>query len=239
METFSLRVIARVRTDFPQKFGLPRQSGLVPELKGVVEFEEGYCVPEAVRGLEGFSHIWLLWGFSMDFASSNGSGTRDRPFSPTVRPPRLGGNERMGVFATRSPNRPNPVALSAVRLDRVEPETPKGPLLYVSGIDMADGSPVYDIKPYLPLTDCIPDASGGFAEKVMEDGLTVELPPGAAAVLSPEQRTGLEALLRADPRPSYRKDDEREYGFSYAGFEVKFRVHGNVLTVEEILSSDA
>ena len=233
MEAFPLRVIARVRTDFPQKFGLPRQSGLVPELKGTVEFEEGFRVPEAVRGLEGFSHVWLLWGFSMDFASTRGKESRS--FSPTVRPPRLGGNERVGVFATRSPNRPNPIALSAVRLDRVEPDTPKGPLLYVSGIDMADGSPVYDIKPYLPHADCVPDARGGFSDAVREDSLTVVLPPDNP--LNAEQRRGLEALLRADPRPSYQQD-EREYGFFFAGYEVKFRVRGSVLTVEEISPSE-
>ena len=227
-----LSVIARIHTDFPQKFGLPRQSGLVKELKGVIRFEEEFRSPDAVRGLEEFSHIWLLWGFSEGFASER----RDerRPFSPTVRPPRLGGNERVGVFATRSPNRPNPVALSAVRLDRIDRATPGGPLLYVSGIDMTDGTPVYDIKPYLPRTDSIPEAVGGFADRVAGDRLAVVLPDECAAPLSPDQREALTALLRSDPRPSYQRDEDREYGFSYAGFDVRFTVRDRTAFVKSV-----
>ena len=227
-----LAVIARIRTDFPHKFGLPRQSGLVPELKGVIRFEPPYRSPDAVRGLGQFSHIWLLWGFSDGFSSDRGSGTR--AFSPTVRPPRLGGNERIGVWATRSPNRPNPIALSAVRLDRIEVDAPGGPLLYVSGIDMTDGTPIYDIKPYLPLADCIPDAVGGFADKAAGDRLTADLPDEIAQALTPEERTAVLALLRSDPRPSYQRDENREYGFVYAGYEIRFRVRDNCARVERI-----
>ncbi len=228
-----LCVIARVRTDFPTKFGLPRQSGLVPELEGVVEFEEGFRVPEAVRGLEGFSHIWLLWGFSEGFASrEENKDDRSLRWSPTVRPPRLGGNERMGVFATRSPNRPNPIGLSAVRLLAVEKNSPVGPRLRIAGIDMMDGTPVYDIKPYLPLADCIPEAKGGFADQAGGDRLTASIPPDAP--LSPEQREALASLLRSDPRPAYQREDGREYGFPFAGYEIRFTVEDLCAVVTEI-----
>ena len=233
-----LRIIARVRTDFPQKFGLPRQSGLVPELKGIICFEEGFRSPDAVRGLEAFSHIWVLWGFSEGFASDRSDPDAPRPFSPTVRPPRLGGNERVGVFATRSPNRPNPLALSALRLDRVDADAPEGPLLYVSGIDMTDGTPVYDIKPYLPLTDSIPGAVGGFADREAGDRLTADIPADLAALLSPDQETALLSLLRSDPRPSYQRTDGREYGFSFAGFAVTFTVRDACAVVTGIRPED-
>ena len=226
-----LTVIARIHTDFPRKFGLPRQSGLVPELKGVVRFEEGFRSPDAVRGLEEFSHIWLLWCFSEGFASEKTDPDAPRPFSPTVRPPRLGGNRRVGVFATRSPNRPNPVALSAVRLDRVEPDAPGGPLLYVSGIDMMDGTPVYDIKPYLPLTDCIPEAVGGFADREAGDRLEAFIPDDLAASLAPERKTALLSLLRSDPRPSYQRTEGREYGFTFGEFAVTFIVRDGCAVV--------
>ena len=228
-----LAVIARIRTDFPKKFGLPRQSGLIPELKGVIRFEEPYRSPDAVRGLEEFSHIWLLWGFSDGFASGNRDGAP--VFSPTVRPPRLGGNERIGVWATRSPNRPNPIALSAVRLESIDLDAPDGPLLTVSGIDMTDGTPIYDIKPYLPLADCLPEAVGGFSDRAAGDKLTAELPDDAAALLTPEQRSAVAAILRSDPRPSYQRDENREYGFSYAGCEIRFKVRGSRAVVERIV----
>ena len=233
-----LAVIARIHTDFPQKFGLPRQSGLVPELKGVIRFEEGFRSPDAVRGLEEFSHIWILWGFSEGFASGRGDRNAPRPFSPTVRPPRLGGNERVGVFATRSPNRPNPVALSAVRLNRVDADAPGGPLLYVSGIDMTDGTPVYDIKPYLPLTDSIPDAVGGFADRAAGDKLEAEIPEGLSASLTLEQKNALLSLLRSDPRPSYQRAEGREYGFTYAGFAVTFTIRDGCAVVTGITPAE-
>lgn len=228
----SLSVIARVRTDFPEKFGLPRQSGIVPALTGTVVFEEAYRVPDALRGIEGFSHLWLLWGFSEGFSSQN----ETKPWSPTVRPPRLGGNARMGVFATRSPNRPNPIGLSVVRLLSVERDPALGPVLKVAGIDMTDGTPVYDIKPYLPFADAIPDAVGGYADALDGDRLTVEDPDNLLALLPEEKRAPLTAVLRGDPRPSYRGrpgggEDEREYGFPYAGYEILFRVTGGTLTL--------
>lgn len=224
-----LKVVARVRTDFPEKFGLPRQSGVVPELTGTVVFEEAYRVPDALRGLEGFSHIWLIWGFSDGFSSR--TAEREDAWSPTVRPPRLGGNARMGVFATRSPNRPNPIGLSAVRLMAVERDPVLGPVLRIAGVDMTDGTPVYDIKPYLPLSDRIPEAAGGFADAVSGDRLSVDAPEELLAKLPEEKHAPLLALLRGDPRPSYQRDRERIYGFPYAGFEISFRVEEDRLTV--------
>ncbi len=226
-----LRVIARVRTDFPEKFGLPRQSGVVPALTGTVVFEEEYRVPDALRGIEGFSHLWLLWGFSEGFSSREEA--KSGAWSPTVRPPRLGGNVRMGVFATRSPNRPNPIGLSAVRLLSVERDPALGPVLKVAGIDMADGTPVYDIKPYLPFADAVPDAVGGYADALGGDLLTVEDPENLLLLLPEEKRGPLISVLRGDPRPSYRRasEDGREYGFPYAGFEIAFRVRGETLTL--------
>ena len=224
-----LKIIARIRTDFPEKFGLPRQSGIVPELCGIVVFEPEYRNPDALRGLEGYSHLWLLWGFSEGFASE--SQRTEKNWSPTVRPPRLGGNVRMGVFATRSPNRPNPVGLSCVKLDGIETDPKDGPVLRVSGIDMMDGTPIYDIKPYLPHVDSHPDARGGFAGEVTGARLSVKVPDELLPTLPEDKREPLIALLREDPRPSYQRDEERVYGFPYAGFEVSFRVAGDVLTV--------
>lgn len=225
-----LQIIAHVHTDFPGKFGLPRQSGVVPSLSGSVVFEKEYAVPEAVRGLEEYSHLWILWGFSSGFASA--SENSPRSWSPTVRPPRLGGNRRMGVFATRSPNRPNPIGLSCVRLEGITAESGQV-ILHVSGVDMMDGTPVYDIKPYLPHVDAVPDALGGFAVTVAGTKLSVEDPAGALAVFPDDKREALLAVLREDPRPSYQDDPERIYGFPYAGWEVRFRVTGDVLTVWE------
>ena len=227
-----LSVIARVRTDFPEKFGLPRQSGIVPELTGRVVFEPEYRSRDAVRGLEGFSHIWLLWGFSEGFSSRRGGEARS--WSPTVRPPRLGGNVRMGVFATRSPNRPNPIGLSAVKLCGILTDPELGPVLEVAGIDMADGTPVYDVKPYLPFADALPEAKGGFAGDLAGDRLTVEADEGLLRRLPEEKREPLLAVLRGDPRPRYQRGPSREYGFPYAGYEITFTVDGEVLTLKDI-----
>ena len=220
-----MKIIGHIRTDFPEKFGLPRQSGLVPGLRGRIVFLPEYRVPAALRGIEGFSHIWLLWEFSDAVRST---------WSPTVRPPRLGGNTRMGVFATRSPFRPNPIGLSCVRLDAVEYGAPDGPALCVSGVDMRDNTPLYDIKPYLPAADCHPEASGGFAVAAALHTLSVELPEELAAKLSPEEAKALCALLAEDPRPGYSNDPERIYGFSFAGHAIRFTVNGETLTVRSV-----
>ncbi|MBQ8511777.1 MAG: tRNA (N6-threonylcarbamoyladenosine(37)-N6)-methyltransferase TrmO [Clostridia bacterium] len=222
-----LETIAHICTDFPDKFGLPRQSGIVPGLSGTIVFEKEYRNPDALRGLEGYSHLWIIWGFSGAFASS----VESRKWSPTVRPPRLGGNRRMGVFATRSPNRPNPIGLSCVKLESVEYGTDAGAVIHVSGIDMMDGTPIYDIKPYLPHADCQPDALGGFSSDVTGERVEVVIPDALLAKLPENKRDALTALLREDPRPSYQNDPERIYGFPYAGFEVKFTVSNGVLTV--------
>lgn len=217
-----MKVIARVHSAFPEKFGIPRQSGLVEELQAQVVFEPEYRSPEAVRGLEEFSHIWLIWEFS--------EAKRDT-WSPTVRPPRLGGNQRLGVFATRSPYRPNPIGLSCVKLERVETEGALGPVLHVRGADLMDGTPIYDVKPYLPYADCHPEALGGFAASRPEGGLTVEIPEPWLSQVPGEERAALMGVLAQDPRPAYQRDPERVYGLSFAGLEVRFRVHGERLTV--------
>ena len=224
-EQHTLKVIAHIRSDFPEKFGIPRQSGLVDELAATVVFEPEYRNPDALRGLEDFSHIWLIWQFSRAVRTD---------WSPTVRPPRLGGNERMGVFATRSPFRPNPVGLSCVRLTGVELHPSLGPVLHVAGADLMDGTPIYDIKPYLPYADCKPDALGGFASAPKQATLRVECPPALLAPLPADRRSALLAVLAQDPRPSYQNDPARVYGFGFAGFNVRFSVDGNTLTVHEI-----
>lgn len=214
--------IAHIHSDFATKFGIPRQSGLIEELKATVIFEPPYRNEDALRGIEGFSHIWLIWQFS--------AAVR-KEWSPTVRPPRLGGNVRMGVFATRSPFRPNPIGLSCVRLEGVEHDGEYGAVLRVSGADLMDGTPIYDIKPYLPYADCKRDAVGGFASQAPERRLEVVFPPQWLDKVPPQQRAALTAVLAADPRPSYQHDPGRIYGFSYAGLEVRFAVSENVLTV--------
>jgi len=224
-QTSEMRFIAHIRSDFPEKFGIPRQSGLVEQLKAQVVFVPEYRSPDAVRGLEGFSHIWLLWQFSRAVREG---------WSPTVRPPRLGGNEHMGVFATRSPFRPNPIGLSCVRLERVEVDPKLGPVLHVAGADLMDGTPIYDIKPYLPYADCKPEAVGGFASRPKEPTLEVVCPDELLAPLPPERREALVAVLAQDPRPAYHSDPERVYGFGFGGFNVRFTVAGDVLTVREI-----
>ena len=221
-ETANVHVIARIRSDFPTKFGIPRQSGLVAELQATVVFEPEYRNPDALRGLEDFSHLWLIWEFSQ---------ARREEWSPTVRPPRLGGNTRMGVFATRSPFRPNPIGLSCVKLEGVELHTPEGPVIHVSGADLMDGTPIYDIKPYLPYADCKPDARGGFASAPAGARLTVNIPAEWLRQIPEDKREALEDVLACDPRPSYQDDPERVYGMAFADMEVRFRVEGDVLTV--------
>ena len=210
-----MQPIATIRTGFPTKFGIPRQSGLVPELKGTIIFNLEYRNADALRGLEGFSHIWLIWEFS--------EAARE-DWSPTVRPPRLGGNTRLGVFATRSPFRPNPIGLSCVKLDSIELSTPNGPVLHVSGADLMDGTPIYDIKPYIPYTDCIPDATSGFTGTVTMHKLNVDIPKHLEAKTKPGTLNALRAILAGDPRPRYQDDPDREYGFDFDGYSVKFKV---------------
>ncbi len=220
-----LKVIAHIHTDFREKFGLPRQSGLIPQLRGKIVFEPEYRSAEALRGLEGFSHIWLIWEFS---------SARREGWSPTVRPPRLGGNVRKGVFATRSPYRPNPLGLSCVRLEKIETEGSEGPVLYVSGVDMTDGTPVYDIKPYLPFADSVPEAAGGFTDEVRDKDIAVDIPAEKAAQLSGEELALLTAVLAHDPRPGYQEDRERIYGLDVADIRVRFRVEDGRAVVTEI-----
>lgn len=217
-----MKIIARIRTELPEKFGVPRQSGLVPQLRGRVIFEPEYRNPDAVRGLEDFSHIWLIWQFSRAVREG---------WSPTVRPPRLGGNRRMGVFATRSPFRLNALGLSSVRLDRVELDPALGPVLHVSGADLMDGTPIFDIKPYLPYTDSHPQATGGFTDGLAHEPLTVECSPALLEHIPADSREGLLGVLAGDPRPRYQEDPQRVYGLSFAGRNVKFTVDGDRLTV--------
>lgn len=216
-----MKIIARISTPFKTKFGIPRQSGVTPDVKGEIMFEPDYREIEAVRGLEGFSHIWLIWCFSESVSDK---------WSPTVRPPRLGGNVRMGVFATRSPFRPNPIGLSSVVLERIEYTDDRGPVLHVRGADLMDGTPIFDIKPYVAYADSHPDASGGFTDTAEFKKLRVELGDG----VTPPLPGGLIEVLENDPRPRYHDDPERVYGMEYGGREVKFRVRGDTLTVIEI-----
>ena len=221
-----MKVIAHIESQFPTKFGIPRQSGLVEELQAKIIFAPEYRVPEAVRGLEDFSHLWLIWQFSKALRSD---------WSPTVRPPRLGGNTRMGVFATRSPYRPNALGLSCVRILSVEPNTPLGPVITVAGADLMDGTPIFDIKPYIPYADCHPEATGGFTDTAGEFLLTVDFPPDLLSKVPEPHREALKATLSHDPRPSYQNAPDRIYGMEFANMDVRFRVSGNVLTVVEIL----
>ena len=217
--------IAHIRSDFSEKFGIPRQSGLVEELTAAVVFEPPYRVPDALRGVEGFSHLWLIWEFSQ---------ARREGWSPTVRPPRLGGNKRLGVFATRSPFRPNPLGLSCVRLVEVRQDRALGPVLTVAGADLLDGTPIYDIKPYLPYADCKPEAVGGFAAQPKGADLEVDCPDRLLDCVPEGKRAALLAVLAQDPRPQYQDDPERVYGMAFAGLEVRFQVAGERLTVTEI-----
>lgn len=221
----TLEPIAHIHSDFPAKFGIPRQSGLVEELEALVVFEPPWRDDNALRGIEGFSHLWLIWEFSQ---SPRGS------WSPTVRPPRLGGNQRVGVFASRSPFRPNPLGLSCVRLLGLERLPGQGTALRVGGADLMDGTPIYDVKPYQPLSDCHPDARGGFATAAANHRLTVRFPQELSGRVPKEKLAALTALLAQDPRPAYQQDPERVYGFGFAGLEVKFRVREAELTVVDI-----
>ena len=220
-----MQVIAHIRSDFPTKFGIPRQSGLVEALRATVVFEPEYRNPDALRGIEDFSHLWLIWEFSESVG---------HPWSPTVRPPRLGGNTRLGVFATRSPFRPNPIGLSCVRLLGTE-QTREGTVLVVSGADLMDGTPIFDIKPYLPYADAHPEASGGFTEKAGAYLLDVEAAPELLERLPETLRPALLGVLEHDPRPSYQQDAARVYGMRFDRFDVRFTVDGSRLTVREIL----
>ena len=220
-----MQPIAHIHTEFPTKFGIPRQSGLVPQLEARIIFTPEYRNPDALRGLEGFSHLWLIWEFS---------AARREGWSPTVRPPRLGGNRRLGVFATRSPFRPNPIGLSCVELEAVTQDPALGPVVTVRGADLMDGTPILDMKPYLPYADCHPEAVGGFAAAPEGEALTVDIPPEWLAVVPPERREALRAVLALDPRPRYQEDPDRVYGFGFAGLEVRFTVEGSALQVREV-----
>jgi tRNA-Thr(GGU) m(6)t(6)A37 methyltransferase TsaA len=220
-----MKPIAIIHTDFPTKFGIPRQSGIVKALKGRIIFEREYRNNDAVRGLEGYSYIWLIWEFS--------KAVRDE-WSPTVRPPRLGGNTRMGVFATRSPFRPNPIGLSSVKLEGIELNDELGPVIIVSGGDLMDGTPIYDIKPYIPFTDSHPDALGGFSDNTMNYMLEVDFPEKLYKLIPEELREGLLGVLSQDPRPAYQEDPNRIYGLEFGGYEIRFIVDGVRLSVCQV-----
>lgn len=220
-------VIAHIRTDFTTKFGIPRQSGIIDDLKAQIIFTPKYRDPSALRGLEGFTHIWLIWEFS--------EAIREE-WSPTIRPPRLGGNKRMGVFATRSPFRPNPIGLSCVKLDRIELNTPDGPVIHVAGADLMDGTPIYDIKPYVPYADCHPEAAGGFSDAVREYALEVDFPEELLARMPESKHAAIIEVLSQDPRPGYRHNDpERVFGVAFAGYDIRFKVEEKLLHVVDVV----
>ena len=223
--TYMMKPIAHIRCDFPDKFGIPRQSGLIDSLKAEIIFEPDYRNPDAFRGLADYSHVWLIWGFSESIRHQ---------WSPTVRPPRLGGNTRIGVFATRSPFRPNPIGLSSVLLERIELHTNQGPILHISGADLMDGTPIFDIKPYLPYDDSHPEASEGFGGPLKNSTLSIECPPELLKQIPEAKREALIDLLTQDPRPSYQNDPERIYGLRFAQMEIKFRVENKTAYVISI-----
>lgn len=225
-ENVQMKVIARIYTDFPSKFGIPRQSGIVSELKGKIIFEPEFRSMESVRGLEGFSHLWLIWQFS--------AAVR-KEWSPMVKPPRLGGQKRMGVFATRSPFRPNNIGLSSLKLEKISYDVKTGPVLHVSGIDMMDGTPVFDIKPYLAYTDSHQEATGGFADDYKEYSLEVIFPEEMLSLIPEDKREAAIGVLAHDPRPSYHNSPERRYGVEFAGYDIRFTVDNGVLTVFEVV----
>ncbi|MBP3327728.1 MAG: tRNA (N6-threonylcarbamoyladenosine(37)-N6)-methyltransferase TrmO [Clostridia bacterium] len=222
---FTVEPIAHIKTDFSSKFGIPRQSGLVDELEAKIIFEPQYRIPEAFRGLEGYSHVWLLWQFSE---------CADKEWSPTVRPPRLGGNKRMGVFASRSPFRPNSIGLSCVKLISIDETEENGTVLTVSGADLLDGTPIIDVKPYLPYVDSHPKASGGFALQEKEGSLDVVFAAELLSDIPADKQEALKAVLKQDPRPQYQNDPERIYGLEFAGYDVRFKVKENLLSVVEV-----
>lgn len=225
MSDIVIHPIARMKSDFPTKFGIPRQSNLASSLRSAIVFEPEYRVADALRGLEGYSHLWIIWQFSQAV----------RPdWSPTVRPPRLGGNIRMGVFATRSPFRPNHLGLSCVNLEGIDMDTPQGPVIHVSGADLMDGTPILDIKPYIPYADAFPEARGGFTDSAGDFLLTVVFPQDLLAILPEEKREAAKEVLRHDPRPSYQRDPGRVYGLPFAGFDIRFQVRDDILTVVEV-----
>lgn len=221
-----MKIIGHIHTDFSSKFGIPRQSGLVPELKGIITFEPEFRNPQAFRGLEEFSHIWILWKFSK---------SEKEHWSATVKPPRLGGKKRMGVFATRSPYRPNDIGLSSVKLEKISFDEKLGPMLYVAGADLLDGTPIYDIKPYITYTDSHPDAAEGFAGTVKEKELQVDFPEELLELFPKEKRDAILGVLSQDPRPAYDTDETRLYGVEFAGFDVRFTVTGELLKVKELI----
>lgn len=225
MEKLEFQIIARLHGDFPTKFGIPRQSGLVEALRSAIVFEPEFRNPDALRGIEGFSHLWLIWHFS--------EAVREN-WSPTVRPPRLGGNTRMGVFATRSPFRPNALGLSCVKLLGVEQTASDGPVLHVAGADLMNGTPIFDIKPYLPYSDSYPEAIGGFTDTAGDFLLAVDFPEALLEKLPPDKWEAALAVLSHDPRPSYQNKPGRVYGLSFAGFDIRFTVENNRLTVCEV-----
>ena len=224
-DSWSIEPIARITTDFSEKFGLPRQSGLVKSLKGIIAFEPKYSNADALRGLEGFSHLWIIWGFSESVG---------KEWFPTVRPPRLGGNIKMGVFATRSPFRPNSLALSVVKIEKIDLQAVNGPLIFVSGVDMKSGSPIFDIKPYIPYADSLPDAKGGFTDSFENKRLEVEFPEHLLSLFPEYKQQVMLDVLSLDPRPSYQDDPDRIYGIAFAGFDVRFTVKEKKVVVVEV-----
>lgn len=225
MKSIQIQIIARMKSDFPTKFGIPRQSGLVESLRSTIIFEPEFRNADALRGMEDYSHLWLIWQFSESVRTK---------WSPTVRPPRLGGNTRMGVFATRSPFRPNALGLSSVKLLGLEQTAKYGTVIHVAGADLMDGTPIFDIKPYIPYCDCHPDATGGFTDTARDFVLTVDFPQSLLRQIPEEKRQALIDVLTHDPRPSYQNDPERIYGLNFAGFDVRFTVKDSLLTVIEL-----
>ena len=225
MENVTMQIIARIKSDFPTKFGIPRQSGLVEELQAAIVMEPEFRNPDMLRGIEGFSHLWLIWQFSAN---------ADKEWSPTVRPPRLGGNARLGVFATRSTYRPNFIGLSSVKLEGLEHTKDFGTVIHISGADLMDGTPIFDIKPYIPYGDCHPDATGGFTDTADSYLLSVDFPEQLLNILPNDKRSAAIGVLSHDPRPSYQKDSDRVYGIAFAGFDIRFTVKDNKLTVIEV-----
>lgn len=230
MKDYTIKPIARIRTDFADKFGIPRQAGLVPELTARILFEPEYRDANAVKGLETYSHLWLIWQFST-VAEERAAHPEAPQWRPTVRPPRLGGNTRLGVFATRSPYRPNALGLSCVQLEKVAPSTPEGPVIFVRGADLLDNTPIFDIKPYLPYVDAHPDAIGGFTDTAKHYTLAVDFPPHLLKTIPAEKQAALLGVLRSDPRPAYQHDPQRVYSMEFAGLRVKFQVEFSTLKV--------
>ena len=228
MENVTIHIIARMKSDFPTKFGIPRQSGLVEELRSTIIFEPEFRNPDALRGIEGYSHLWLIWQFSEAVRTE---------WSPTVRPPRLGGNTRMGVFATRSPFRPNSLGLSSVKLLGVEETEEYGTVLHVGGADLMDGTPIFDIKPYIPYGDCHPEATGGFTDTAGDFLLKVNFPQELLKKLPEDKQEAAAAVLSHDPRPSYQRKPDRIYGLTFAGFDIRFQVKDDVLTVFDVIKA--